>query len=374
MSAKQPKPHRPRLARQIGALGIAAVMAVSVALLGAPGPASASANASPGVVRVIGPTSNQLVNAIHDLHAGDTLELLPGTYSTDYLRMYRGIAGVYGLNDGTAAAPITLTSADPTHPALLYGGLQLWGPRYWHLSYLRVQATVSGRAALYVDGGIGWSVTSSEFWGAAQTGSYANVAIAGTGGEPSRFSFAGNCLYGAATNSTSNSDQNIYVSFAGTPTTSGSIARNIIWGSPRGEAIKLGNGGAVGAPGPWNVTVTNNTLYNNGRQLLLTGDVRNNKIQKNLLVHPTTPFSGDPRTTQIYVNGRIGPGNVVDWNYGFGASLFDYDPDHAVHFSSNAQSNAASYNPDFATVNSCSGFHPTNAKPWKYGRYGLAGI
>jgi len=356
------------LARVVISISLAIATVIPAGVLGLPGPAGA-VSARGGLTRVIGPDVS-LAAALHSLHAGDTLVLERGIYRTNYLRMYTGVEGVFGLSAGTAEAPITVTSADPSRPALIFGGLQLSRARYWRLDHLRMQATVTSRSALYLAGGVGWSVTNSEFWGARETNAFANVAIAGSGGEPSGFSFASNCLHDAAATSASNSDQNIYISFAGSASTSGSVARNVIWGSPRGEAIKLGNGGAVNAPGPWNVTITNNTLVSNGRQVLLTGDVRYNRILKNLLVHPTAPFHSDPRTTQIYVNGRIGRGNLVARNYAYQASMLGFDTAHVVRFSANTQSNAGWSDPRFSTVGACSAFHPTNSRAAAYGRYG----
>ncbi|MEO6821069.1 MAG: hypothetical protein ABI468_00770 [Candidatus Nanopelagicales bacterium] len=324
--------------------------------------------ASAGTVYTIGPSDN-LQTAMGRLRPGQTLALKAGTYRTNYLRMYAETHGTTTLQKGTVNAPITLTSADPAHPALLYGGLQLSFADYWHISNLGFQATVKGYSALYMDGGVGWSVTGSVFTGARATGSYANVAIAGSKGGPSKFTFSGNCVYDGATTNRGNTDQNIYVSFPGSAATSGVISRNIIYSAPQGQAVKLGNGGKVGAIGPWNVVVSNNTMVSNGRQVLLFGNVRNNKIVGNLFVTATAPFTSNPQTTQVYVSALAKTGNLIRGNYGYAASMFSYDPSKVASYSANGYSNAASANPRFNAQN-CGAFHPANPTAAQYGRYG----
>ncbi|HEY7858958.1 MAG TPA: hypothetical protein VIC82_10710 [Candidatus Nanopelagicales bacterium] len=317
-------------------------------------------------------TVAQLKARIPQLRAGDTLRLQPGTYNTGYLRYYAsGANPTQTIARGTAARPITVTSVNPSRPAVLVGGFQLTGANYWHLTRLRFQAATAGLSALYMNNGVGWQVTYSEFWGADKTRSFANVAIAGSRGEPRAFVFAGNCLHGAAATNRGNTDQNIYLSFQGTAASGGSIARNIIWASPQGAAIKLGNGGVSGALGPWNVAVTNNTLASNGRQILFFGNVRNNRIYGNLFYKARTPFTHDPRTTQIYVAGRVGSGNVIKGNYGYGASMFSFDPTHSLHYGANTQSNAAAANPSFFSQNGCTAYRPTSRTAASFGRYGV---
>jgi hypothetical protein len=308
--------------------------------------------------------------ALAKLKPGDTLGLYGGNYTTNYLRMYAEGHLSTTIAKGTATKPITLTSVDPALPATLLGGLQLSFADYWHISNLNFTATVKGTSALYMDGGVGWSVTGSEFTGARATGSYANVAIAGSKGGPSKFTFSGNCVY-AGGMAHKGADQNIYVAFPGSAATSGTISRNIIYAAPYGQAIKLGNGGTAGALGPWNVVVSNNTMVSNGRQVLLFGNVRNNKIVGNLFVTATTRFVSNPQTTQVYVSAVARSGNLIRGNYGYSASMFSFDPSKVAVYSANINSNAASADPRFNATTTCGVFKPANPAAAKFGRYGV---
>ena len=309
-----------------GALGLGVVVS--------PLPAQAVVGVCSGSpqVTVVQPGAN-VPAELGKLCPGDTLQLAPGTYVTGYMRLYLGGAGIGGIRAGTPSAPITVTSQDPSQPALIQGGLQLYSPHYWRVTNLRIQATVAGQPALTIRNGIGWSVRSCEFWGARQTNAYGNVVISGGGGQPSRFEFRSNLVHDAARSTRSDAtDHNIYVNFQGAPGSGGIITRNVIWNAPHGAGIKLGAGGAYNSPGPWGVLVSMNTFYNSGRQILLHGNVRNNRIFGNILQRATQRFARDPRTTQIYAHDVTGRGNVFTNNYAYQATLFAYDPKRSASF------------------------------------------
>jgi hypothetical protein len=301
--------------------------------------------------------------ALQALRAGDTLQLAPGTYNTGFIR-------AIGMASGTAAAPITVTAQDPTQPPLLVGGLWLYSPTYLVLRHLRIQATAAASPALTVQGGVGWTVDSSEFWGARQTDAFANVVISGTGGYPRGFVFSQNCLHDAAQSTrTSQTDHNLYVNFQGSSLTSGTITRNTMWNAPHGENIKLGDGGLAGALGPWNVRVSNNTLATGGRQILLHANVRDNTVIGNLFYDATQGFVSNPQTTQIYIHDVIGAGNSFSYNYASVASMFIYDPKHVVTLGAG---NVTGPNPAFTGANTCAGWRQTNPAALPYGRWGYA--
>jgi hypothetical protein len=353
MSRKRvPHASRSRLA------AVLSVLAVTAALLGA-----VTSSASAATVLTIHPGDNVLV-AMQSLHAGDTLLLAPGTYNTGYLRFT-------AMANGTAASPITVEAQDPTHPPLLEGGLRFYSPMYLFLRSLRVQATGPGLSALVISGGVGWTVDSSEFWGARQTNSMSNVTIAGTGGYPRAWKFTQNCVHDAANSTRADqTDHNIYVTYEGSSLTTGLISRNVIWGAPHGENIKIGDGGVDGALGPWGVRVANNTLATGGRQLLLHANVRNNTVVDNLFYHASQPFVASPKTTQIYVHDVIGTGNTVTHNYSSLATMLSYDPLKKVTYGAG---NVMGADPHFVGAFTCGGWRPTLAAALSFGRWGTAG-
>ncbi len=326
-----------------------------------------------GRTYTVGPGAD-LRAAMIRLQPGDTLRLKPGTYRTGLVAPSPAstrIATSRKLHLGTASRRITVRAADPAHRPLVLGEIKLWGASYWTLDGLRVQAVDSGRDALYMGGGRGWVVRNSEFSGARRTGAYSNVTIGsdlyGTGA-PRGFTFAANCVHDAARTARSNTDHNIYVTFAGRSGSGGVITRNVIFGHPNGAGIKIGNGGAARAPGPWGVKVTYNTIAQGGRQIFLHGDVRGNQVARNLLATSTEPFHANPRTTTVYLNKVVGAGNAFGNNFASGASMFAFGAKARV-----GAENAVRANPRF-TSGGCGGFHPAYAKATAYGRYGSGAL
>ena len=220
-----------------------------------------------------------------------------------------------------------------------------------------------------MSGGLGWQVIYSEFFGARQTKAMTNVLIAGSGGYPSHFMFAYNRVHDAAL-VTRGSDHNVYLMFHGAPGSGGVVTRNAIWNAPYGENIKIGDGGTYNSPGPWGLTVTFNTLFGGGRQILLHGNVRNNVIAGNLLVRATQPFTSNPRTTEIYIHDVTGTGNVFHHNYAFAATMFTYDPAHAAtYLTGNRMYNDAAHDPWIGT-NAGRPLYAANPLAMPYGAYG----
>lgn len=350
------------------ALATAGIAVATIA--GSDAPLIARAEAA-GQMTTVGPGAN-LQAVLLTLRPGDTLLLKPGTYQTGVISPSAPTSGVRAekrMSVGTPTAPITVAAADPANRPLILGEVKLWGASYWKLDGLRVQSVDTNREALYMGGGVGWSVMNSEFTGARQTGAYSNVAIAndiyGTGA-PREFTFNSNCVHDAAMTTRNNEDQNIYVSFSGTPTSGGVISRNIVFGHPNGNGIKLGNGGAPHALGPWNVKVTSNTVAQGGRQVLLHGNVRNNTVSRNILASSTEPFRTVNKTTAVYLNLVDGRTNRFDNNYAASTSMFSFGPNGII-----GADNAVRADPKFSGLG-CSGFRPTNPGAASYGRYSPA--
>lgn len=351
-----------------------AVLAAVAAVLAAPvaaAPAQAAVGTCSGTPAVTVWDGQDLTTAVGRLCPGDTLQIPPGTYAIGYLRFVKNFAYTGSIRPGTATAPITITAQDPANRPLLQGGLQFTGADYWRISDLRVQATVANMSALYMNNGVGWTVAWCEFFGARQTNSMANVVISGSGGQPSRFMFRNNLVHDAAYSTRADTtDHNLYVNYRGAAGSGGVIQRNTIWNTPHGAAIKVGNGGAYNALGPWNLTVAMNTFYNNGRQLLLHGYINNNRYWGNLFVRATQRFVADTRTTQIYVHDVTGSKNVFSYNYAWGSTMFTYDPKkRGTYGLGNRLSNLSTYNPRLATVDG-KVLYPTNAKAQPYGAWG----
>lgn len=351
----------------------AAVLACAapLAALAAPGsPLLERAHAASGRVVTVQPgiSGTRLTEVLSSLQAGDTLRLAPGTYRTGMVLPNPPTMAVRTrLHVGRPGAPITVRAADPARRPLILGELKLWGASWWTLDGLRVQAVDKDRDALFMGGGRGWVVRNSEFSGAKATGAYSNVSIASDlygSGAPKGFSFVGNCVHDAAQTNRGTTDHNVYVSFAGEPGSGGVISRNVIFNHPRGVGIKLGNGGQLGARGPWGVKVTYNTIARGGRQVFLHADVGDNVVSRNILAQSTQNFASLAKTTTTYFSHVEGTGNRFVSNYASGASMFSFGANVSV-----TPDNALRREPGFTSVG-CNGFKTTNPAAAGFGRYG----
>ena len=90
-----------------------------------------------------------LQTALNYAAAGQTIQLAGGTYAlTGELKVERG-------RDGTAEAPITLTTADGSYATLDFGGVgtgfSVWG-NYWNISKLNVTNTKDGAKGMQLAG------------------------------------------------------------------------------------------------------------------------------------------------------------------------------------------------------------------------------
>ncbi len=335
---------------------IASTLGLAIAASGAPAQAATVHTVSPGA---------DLKVALEKLGPGDTLQLNPGTYDIGFLRGY--------VRRGTAKAPITVRAANPAQPPLLRGAVKLFDIDYWQISGIRVQATEKGKEALYIGGGKGWTVSNSEFFGARATNAYSNVTIAGNNPEnaksnpaasPSGFRFFSNCVHDAAKSTRAATDHNIYVNFLGGRGTGGRIDHNTVYGHPNGAGIKLGDGGATNALGPWGVRVDANTVADGGRQILLHGNVRNNVIAGNLLGRSTTKFTKSPKTTAIYVNKVTTRTNQIANNYTYESSMISYDTERKLVVKAG---NKLGAKPKMNSIGSCAAYKVPGAK---HGRWG----
>ena len=274
---------------------------------------------------VIGPHDN-LAQAIQSLRPGDVLRLLPGAYPLNtQLKVTAGLP----------SKRIQVTAADPRHPPLIRGTMQMFDATNWTLSHLRVQATVPKREALTMAGGRSWRVANCEFFGADRTGAFANVSISNHGSTPpTAFEFVENRVHGAARKHFS-ADHNVYVNaIGGDLAHPGLIARNDIYNAPFGENIKVGFGGDRHA-GPIGLRIEHNTLHDALRQILVHSGVRGIEIRRNLLVRSYGTHSNG---AGIYLNELLHDSSVkIENNYGAllnGPLVAAYKPTRPSHFSS----------------------------------------
>ena len=113
----------------------AALLTAAVLCIGSPAPAAADTR------EVLVTDTQELIAALADAKAGDTILLREGVYEND--KWTGKWAAFFAEADGTAEAPITIRSEDPAHPATLCGVDQsnkivLWiTGDYWRVENLR---------------------------------------------------------------------------------------------------------------------------------------------------------------------------------------------------------------------------------------------
>lgn len=330
------------------------------ALVGVASPAQAAGR----VLQVSNTT--QLEKIVTTLHPGDVVQLKPGTYDVGSWRPQLTDFGNHAV--GTAAAPITITAADPAHRPLIQGALKFDDASHWTFSNLRIQGTVKGTDTLTFNGGTGWALLNSEVFGASATGALANVVVAKIGSwpMPTNWMISGNTIHDAGTNKAKPGMQHeIYLTAVGN-TVHGLITKNIFYNTSQGANVKIGNGGVVNSPGISGVQVTNNTMYKSFEQVLLHGNVSNNVVKGNLMIL-STRAQGDGNTVGVYLAGVTGKNNVIQNNYFYRVSRPVYNNDSSGSFVNRANP-AARPNPQFNTT-AIGGFRPRAALAAKYGAY-----
>jgi hypothetical protein len=362
------------------AVGLTIAVASSVALGGAASAtattptmaatAAVRAATAPGTTYTIGPGSNaqtRMQDAMAKLRPGDTLKVLPGTYGMDLRPDLR-------LAKGTQASRITVTAADPARPPLFLGAVNFSGADWWQLSHLRIQGNFSRRDSLTMNSGTGWTATDLEVFGAKQTGAYSNVNIARFNGWPnaSRYIFAFNCVHDAGVEPTrAGSMHEIYVTALG-DNGNALIARNTLFNTPQGAAIKIGNGGVADTPGPQKVQIANNTMFYNGTQVLMFARITDNIVRGNLLVGSTRKLSnGDSVGVYLAALTRGATGtqaNLIQQNYSSNLTRPLFDNGSQSGTFTNGGDNNVSPGPGF-TSGGCGGLRPSDAHAQLYGRY-----
>lgn len=311
-------------------------------------------------------TAAQLEQQLPLLQAGDTLAVEPGTYDVGLLRPRLGTFG--HTAEGTPTAPITLTAADPANPPLIQGSVKLDDANYWTLSHLRIQGTLANTDTLTFNGGTGWSLLDSEVFGARQTGGHANVVVAKIGSwpMPTNWTIADNAIHDAGADATRPGTQHeIYLTAVGN-TGRGLIVRNLLYNTPEGATVKIGNGGLANSPGISGVQVADNTMYCNFEQVLLHGNVSNNTVTDNLMVLSTRAM-GDGGTVGVYLAGVTGTNNLIKGNYYYAITKPIFNLASTGSFTDGGD-NRIRGNPQFDRTASPY-FHPRTVPARAYGRY-----
>lgn len=287
-----------------------------------------------------------LARALRALRPGETLLVRGGDY-TERIMNPRIAAG-------RPNAAITVRSYPGERP-VLHGLLWLSGADYWVIDGLNV--TWNGGSSedhmVRMLGGTGWSLRNMEIWGAH---SYAALLIGAGDSLPSGWSVIGNCIHDTIPANGKNQDHNIYVN-TGLNAGPGLIERNLVFGAPNGENIKLAGSESSSREGSANVIVRYNTLYDAAQPILIGGGSTAITIDRNII--------GKGRNGYLVrgfdVSGRA---NAVSSNVGFGADEFIRDATGRLKDVANVLVHDASFD-----AVSCGGFHPRDAALQSYGRY-----
>ncbi len=258
-----------------------------------------------------------LTHALRRIYLGQVLFVRGGTYREhiDHIR----------LHPGTAEKPITVLAYPGENPVLV-GTLSLRRPAYWLIDNLDVSGDpTAGQQQSFmvkVIGGTSWTWENSEF---TDTVTGANVMITGWGiGEPSGFTFRGNCLHGLPTPPMGST--NLFLGAMGSGA-HGTVSRNVVFNDERQPNVRIGSG----AGAPTRVKVLRNTIYGGSLGIDVRGRPHMIKIARNLLGGSPAPAmirfpAGDSHGTTVnnnvvvqakqllrtYVNESVhGAGNIV---------------------------------------------------------------
>lgn len=237
-----------------------------------------------------------LTMAFARLYGGQVLLVRGGTYheQIEHVR----------LHVGSPQKPITVLAYPGENPVLA-GSISLSRPAFWHIDNLDVTGDPhAGKQPTFmvkVVGGHAWSWRDSEFSG---TLGQANVLITGWNvGEPSGFTFSGNCLHGLP--KPPQGSTNLFLGSMNTGAY-GTVSRNVIFNDNDQPNVRVGSG--AGAPS--RVKLVKNTIYGG----TLGIDVRDRpfkvRIRQNIVGGGTAPamirfHGGQPVGTSVENNVAV---------------------------------------------------------------------
>jgi hypothetical protein len=200
-------------------------------------------------------------------------------------------------------------TAYPGERVVLRGLFHLYNLRYWTIDNLEFTWSPELSQADHMvrfTNGVGWIFENNQVYGAR---SYAGLHITSwsTSSEPSGWIVRHNRIFDTVPSNGINQDHNVYVSASAG---NGVIERNLIYGAPNGENVKIGGGSNADAVS--NITVRYNTMYDASSNMLLSGPSSNNTIERNIMYRSNQ--SGTPKAT-IMLWAASGTGNVVRDNF-----------------------------------------------------------
>jgi hypothetical protein len=232
--------------------------------------------------------------ALHRLYLGQVLFVRGGTYHENIDRLR--------LHAGTAESPITVLAYPGENPVLA-GTVSLARPTYWLIDNLDVTGEKRTKGAepafmVKIIGGQHWTWQNSEFSG---TVSHANVMITGWGvGEPSGFTFRGNCLHGLPKPPMSSANLFLGSMKSGAY---GTVSRNVVFNNEEQPNVRIGSG----AGAPVRVKVTQNTIYGGSLGIDVRGLPRRLKIRRNVV-------GGGPAPAMIRFSSEAWQGTTLTNN------------------------------------------------------------
>jgi hypothetical protein len=317
--------------------------------------ATTGSNSNPGTLEKPWKT---ILKAITTLKAGDTALVRGGTYVERIMNP--------SINVGTSDNRITVKAYSGENP-ILQGLLWMTGASYW--TFRNIDVTwdpATGQSSEHMvkfTNGVGWRFRNAEVWGAH---SYAAILVySSKAGEPSDWRIQYNCIHDTWPTNDVNQDHLIYVN-AGLTGTGGLIRRNILFNATNGDGVKLG-GSSEGSNDTANVIVRYNTIYNTSQNIRVLWTSHDNSIYRNIMDKVNlgiSPNYGNVRGYQL-----TGANNAAYDNWGYLAKSFIYN-DKGYTGVEDQGGNEFPSDPNFDSVTSCDGFHPSAPDTDAYGRYG----
>lgn len=302
-----------------------------------------------------------IARAIRLAQPGDTIVVRGGTYP--------GAAG-YGAAPGRGDAPIRLQNARGER-VVIRGTLQLENADHWRVSGINVTHDPNGPRKEFLvkfDGGTGWQFVNAEVWG---TRGVSNLMVSGSpkNGVPRDYRIADNCIHdNDATGDSFMNDHNIYL-MPGYASGPGVIEHNLLFDAENGAGIKAA--GPTAATGAARVTIRRNTIARSAAGVIVGHGSHGIQIRDNLIgPQVKRPPAGsryvanyDAAVVGNHVRGTANR-SVGTGVWGYPRSLRSVDSERPIRGVLTTW-----LDPRFDSTGSCSGFHPTDPRAQRFGRY-----